>query len=144
VVLMHMRGTPLTMNGLAHYDDVVGEVCDALRAAVAAARAAGIAADAITVDPGFGFAKEPPHNAALLRGLARVAGIAPVVVGLSRKRCIGAWTGRAAPGDRTAGSVAAALLAVQRGAAVVRVHDVRGTVDALRVLAAVELEAPGG
>ncbi len=138
VVLMHMRGTPQTMNDLAVYRDVVQEVCDALRAAVNAARQAGVSADAILVDPGFGFAKSQEHNVALLRGLAQVAAVGPVLVGLSRKRFIGALTGRTVPSERMAGSVAAALLAVQRGAAVVRVHDVRETVDALRVLLAVE------
>lgn len=144
VVLMHMRGTPQTMSGLVHYDDVVREVCDRLRAAVAAAQAAGVATRAIAVDPGFGFAKNTQHNAALLCGLAQIAEIAPVVVGLSRKRCIGEWTGCTEPADRVAGSVVAAVLAVLRGAAVVRTHDVRETVDGLRVLAAVEREAPKG
>jgi len=140
VVLMHMRGTPQTMNGLAVYRDVVREVGDELRAAVDAARAAGVAAEAILVDPGFGFAKEVEHNVALLRELGRLTALAPVMVGLSRKRFIGALTGRSQPAERMAGSVAAAMLAVQRGASVVRVHDVRETVDALRVLVSV---APG-
>lgn len=138
VVLMHMRGTPQTMNDLAVYRRVVQEVCDELRVAVDRARQAGVAADAILVDPGFGFAKSPEHNIELLRGLAQVASLGPVLVGLSRKRFIGALTGRSVPSERMAGSVAAALLAVQRGAAVVRVHDVRETVDALRVLLAAE------
>ncbi len=138
VVLMHLRGTPQTMKGLAVYRDVVREVCDELRAAVDAARAAGVAPEAILVDPGFGFAKETEHNVALLRDLERLMSLGPVLVGLSRKRFIGALTGRAVPTERMAGSVAAAMLAVQRGASVVRVHDVRETVDALRVLVAVE------
>jgi dihydropteroate synthase len=138
VVLMHGRGTPQTMNGLAVYQDVVGEVCEELRAAVDAARAAGVAPEAIMVDPGFGFAKETEHNVALLRDLARLTALAPVLVGLSRKRFIGALTGRTVPAERMAGSVAAAMLAVQRGASVVRVHDVRETADALRVRVAVE------
>jgi len=122
------------------YRDVVREVGDELRAAVDAARAAGVAAEAILVDPGFGFAKEVEHNVALLRELGRLTALAPVMVGLSRKRFIGALTGRSQPAERMAGSVAAAMLAVQRGASVVRVHDVRETVDALRVLVSV---APG-
>ncbi len=138
VVLMHLRGTPQTMNGLAVYRDVVREVCNELRAAVDAARAAGVAPEAILVDPGFGFAKETEHNIALLRDLERLMSLGPVLVGLSRKRFIGALTGRAVPTQRMAGSVAAAMLAVQHGASVVRVHDVRETVDALRVLVAVE------
>lgn len=139
VVLMHMRGTPQTMNGLAVYRDVVQEVYEALREAVAAARDAGVAENAILVDPGFGFAKEPQHHAALLKELARLAMLRPVMVGLSRKRCIATWTGRdVLARERVAGSVAAALVAVQRGAVAVRVHDVRETVDALRVWQALE------
>jgi dihydropteroate synthase len=138
VVLMHLRGTPQTMNGLAVYQDVVREVCDELRAAVDAARAAGVAREAILVDPGFGFAKETEHNVALLRDLARLTALGPILVGLSRKRFIGALTGRTIPAERMVGSVAAAILAVQRGASAVRVHDVRETVDALRVRAAID------
>jgi dihydropteroate synthase len=144
VVLMHLRGTPQTMNGLAVYRDVVREVCDELRAAVDAARAAGVAPEAILVDPGFGFAKETEHNVALLRDLARLMSLGPVLVGLSRKRFIGALTGRTIPAERMVGSVAAAMIAVQRGASVVRVHDVRETVDALRVLVAVDASEGGG
>jgi dihydropteroate synthase len=144
VVLMHLRGTPQTMNALAVYQDVVREVCEALRAAVDAARAAGVAREAILIDPGFGFAKETEHNVALLRDLARLTALGPVLVGLSRKRFIGALTGRTVPAERMVGSVAAAMIAVQRGASVVRVHDVRETVDALRVLVAVDASEGGG
>lgn len=140
VVLMHMRGSPRTMNDLAVYADVVREVQDELREAVDAARVAGVASESILVDPGFGFAKETAHNLALLRGLERLTELGPVLAGLSRKRFIGALTGRAVAAERLGGSVAAALLAVQRGASVVRVHDVRETADALRVRDAVERE----
>ena len=106
------------------------------RAAVC--EAAGIARDRIVVDPGFGFGKTVGHNLALLRWLAEIVALGyPVAVGLSRKSTIGALTGREV-GERTAGSIAAALSAVARGAAIVRVHDVRETVDALEVWRAVE------
>lgn len=138
VVLMHMRGTPQTMNTLAVYEDVVGEVYRFLDEAVERVVANGVAAESVVIDPGFGFAKNVEQNGELLRELGRFREIAPVLAGLSRKRCIGAWSGVEEPSQRIAGSVAAALLAVQRGAAVVRVHDVRETVEGLKVQRAVE------
>lgn len=130
--VMHMLGEPRTMQDAPHYGDVVAEVEAFLAERMAAAEAAGIARARLWVDPGFGFGKTLEHNLALLRALPRLARLAPVLVGLSRKRMIGALTGRDIP-DRLAGSVAAALRAVDNGAAIVRVHDVRETVDALKV-----------
>ena len=138
VCLMHMRGEPATMQQVANYNDVVGEVKAFLADRAAACEGAGIARDRIVVDPGFGFGKTVGHNLALLRWLAEIVALGyPVAVGLSRKSTIGALTGREV-GERTAGSIAAALSAVARGAAIVRVHDVRETVDALEVWRAVE------
>ena len=140
VCLMHKQGTPQTMQQQPRYADVVAEVCGFLRARIAAAETAGIARARIVIDPGFGFGKALTHNLDLLRHLEalRALGV-PVLAGLSRKSMLGALTGRAVD-DRVAASVAAALLAVQRGAAIVRVHDVRETVDALKVLMAVNSE----
>ncbi|PBJ82101.1 dihydropteroate synthase [Lysobacteraceae bacterium NML93-0399] len=139
VVLMHMRGEPRGMQEAPDYDDVVGEVHRFLAERVFAAEMAGIARRHIVIDPGFGFGKTTAHNLALLAQLARFVELGvPVLVGLSRKRSIGELTGREAPGGRVAGSVAAHLIAAQRGARILRVHDVAETVDALKVLAAVE------
>ena len=133
VCLMHMQGTPATMQDAPAYADVVHEVREFLQARADACRAAGITAERIVVDPGFGFGKTLAHNAALMHGLPEIAGLGyPVLAGLSRKGSLGAITGRPA-GERLAASVAAALAAVARGASVVRVHDVRETVDALKV-----------
>ena len=137
VCLMHMQGEPRVMQQDPHYDDVVGEVHRFLTDRLFACQLAGIDRKRILVDPGFGFGKTLEHNLDLLRACARFAEIAPVMVGLSRKSMIGALTGRDAPVDRVAGSVAAALIAVQRGALVVRVHDVAATRDALAVQAAI-------
>jgi dihydropteroate synthase len=137
VCLMHKQGDPQNMQQQPHYQDVVAEVSMFLRERITAAEAAGIARPRIVIDPGFGFGKTLAHNLALLRGLEafRALGV-PVLAGLSRKSMLGAITGREV-GDRVAASVAAALLAVQRGAAIVRVHDVRETVDALKVWQAI-------
>ena len=139
VCLMHKQGTPQTMQQQPRYADVVAEVCGFLRARIAAAETAGIARARIVIDPGFGFGKALTHNLDLLRYLEalRALGV-PVLAGLSRKSMLGALTGRAVE-DRVAASVVAALLAVQRGVAIVRVHDVRETVDALKVWNAVNL-----
>ena len=133
VVAMHMQGTPGTMQQAPRYADVVAEVEAFLAARAAELEAAGIARERIAIDPGFGFGKTLEHNRALFRALPRLAGRGyALLVGVSRKKMIGDLTGRAV-GERTAGSVAAALLAVQNGAGVVRVHDVRETVDAINV-----------
>jgi dihydropteroate synthase len=139
VCLMHMKGEPGTMQENPVYRDVVQEVREFLRARVAAAEQAGIARDRIVVDPGFGFGKTLEHNLALLRALGefRSLGVA-LMAGLSRKAMLGRLTGRE-PRDRVHGSVAAALLAVQNGAQIVRVHDVAATRDALAVWNAVKL-----
>jgi len=137
VCLMHKQGNPQTMQAQPHYQDVVAEVCDFLRGRIAAAEAAGIARARIAVDPGFGFGKTLAHNLALLRGLGKLAGLGvPVLAGLSRKSMLGALTGQDV-GQRMPASIAAALLAIQRGANIVRVHDVRATVDALKIWQAV-------
>ena len=132
-VVMHMQGTPRTMQQAPHYDDVVAEVAGFLAERARALEAAGVAAERIAIDPGFGFGKTLEHNRELFRALPRLAELGwPVLVGVSRKKMIGDLTGRVA-GERVAGSVAAALWAVQNGASLVRVHDVRETVDALNV-----------
>ncbi|MBV6417302.1 MAG: Dihydropteroate synthase [Steroidobacteraceae bacterium] len=137
VCLMHMRGSPADMQDDPRYGDVVAEVAAFLAARVAACERAGIARERIAIDPGFGFGKTLEHNLELLRRLGTLgeAGL-PVVVGLSRKRMIGAITGRPV-GERLAGSVAAAVIAVLRGACIVRAHDVAEAVDGLRIVAAV-------
>lgn len=138
VCLMHMRGQPRTMQASPCYDDVVGEVTAFLAARVAAAEDAGIARVRLVLDPGFGFGKNLEHNLALLRHLDALTALGlPVLAGLSRKSMIGALTG-APVEERMAGSVAAALVAVQKGVRIVRVHDVKATRDALAVLEAVE------
>ena len=138
VCLMHMKGEPDTMAGEAVYGDVVAEVGDFLRSQALALEAAGVAHERIVLDPGIGFAKTTDHNLALLRrqGELTAAGW-PLLVGWSRKRSLGEVTGRAVD-ERLRASVAAALIAAQRGASVLRVHDVAGTVDALKIWAAVE------
>ncbi len=137
VCLMHMQGEPRTMQDDPQYDDVVGEVHRFLAERLFACQMAGIDKKKILVDPGFGFGKSLEHNLALLRALARFSEIAPVMAGLSRKSMIATLTGRQEPAGRAAGSAAAALIAVQRGAAIVRVHDVEVTRDALAVWQAV-------
>lgn len=137
VVLMHMQGEPGSMQDAPHYDDVVGEVHSFLVQRIFACEMAGIARKNLLVDPGFGFGKSTAHNLALLAQLTRFVELGvPVLAGLSRKRSIGEITGRAMA-DRVHGSVAAALIAAQRGARVLRVHDVAATVDALKVWQAV-------
>jgi dihydropteroate synthase len=138
VVLMHMLGEPRSMQDDPRYDDVVAEVHRFLAERVFAAEMAGVDKKRIVVDPGFGFGKTREHNLQLLARFDRFSDLGvPVLAGLSRKRTIGDITGRERPADRTYGSVAAHLIAVQRGASIVRVHDVAATVDALKVWAAV-------
>lgn len=138
VCLMHMQGEPRTMQADPRYGDVVTEVRDFLARRVAEAEAAGIAAERIIVDPGFGFGKRLEHNLALLRQLARFDDLgACVLAGLSRKSMLGEITGRKVS-QRDTASVVAALLAARNGARILRVHDVAATKDALAVWAAVE------
>jgi dihydropteroate synthase len=135
--LMHMQGEPRTMQVAPHYEDVVGEVRAFLAGRVAAARAAGVAADCLAVDPGFGFGKNLEHNLTLLRHLQALASDGPpVLVGLSRKSMLGTLTHRP-PGERVYGSVALAVIAALHGARIVRAHDVGPTLDALNIVAAV-------
>jgi len=139
LILMHMRGTPDTMDGLATYHHVAVEVAAELRAAAERAEAAGVARGAIAVDPGFGFAKNPEQNWRLLDELATIAGLGyPVVVGPSRKRFLGAATGRPVE-DRDRATAAACALAWERGARAFRVHDVALAREALIVARATTL-----
>ena len=139
VCLMHMQGEPRSMQDAPHYDDVVGEVHRFLMDRLFACELAGIDKRKVMVDPGFGFGKDLEHNLALLRALERFGDLGSgAYVGLSRKSMIGKLTGRDDPAERATGSVAAALIAVQRGARMVRVHDVAATVDALAVWQAVK------
>lgn len=140
--LMHLRGEPATMQEHAHYDDVVREVLGELAARVAQATAAGIAPARIAIDPGIGFAKKPEHNLELLARQPELLALGrPVLVGWSRKSTLGVVTGRAV-GERLAASVAAAVLAVERGAHIVRVHDVAATVDGLKLWNAARPKIP--
>ena len=144
VCLMHMQGDPRTMQAAPRYADIVHDVRDFLVERALTCEAAGIARNRIVIDPGFGFGKTQAHNLVLLRSLDVLCGTGyPVLAGISRKSTIGQITGRD-PAERLAGSLAAALAAVARGARIVRVHDVRETVDALKVWRAIEAagEAP--
>ncbi|MBA53543.1 MAG: dihydropteroate synthase [Pseudomonadales bacterium] len=136
--LMHMQGTPQSMQDNPRYQDVLDDVAGYLLQRVSACRTAGIADSRLLLDPGFGFGKTLQHNLSMLKHLHRFVELGfPVLVGLSRKSMIGTVTGK--PVDqRQSGSVAAALLAAQQGAHIVRVHDVAATVDALKILAAVQ------
>ena len=135
---MHRQGTARTMQLDPHYDDVVAEVKAFLLARAKAAMAAGIDRSRIVLDPGFGFGKTRAHNVVLVGALTELAGAGfPILVGLSRKSLLGQFTGRL-PEERLAASVTAAIIAVQKGAAIVRVHDVAATRDALTVLAALD------
>lgn len=142
VCLMHMRGEPGSMQRNPHYEDVVAEVGAYLQERVAACTAHGLGRQRLLLDPGFGFGKTVAHNLQLLRGLPSLAELGlPLLVGLSRKSMIGLLLGRE-PGERLPASLALAVLAVERGAAVVRSHDVAATVDALAMWTALkEVEA---
>ena len=138
VCLMHKKGDPATMQQAPSYVDVVLEVRDFLKTRIAACSIAGIERDRITIDPGFGFGKTVAHNLSLLKRLPELAALGvPVLAGWSRKSSLGAITGSPV-GERLAASVAAALLAVQHGATILRVHDVKETRDALAVMQALE------
>jgi dihydropteroate synthase len=137
VCLMHMKGEPATMQREPHYDDVVREVKAFLQERVVAAEAAGIARERLVVDPGFGFGKTAAHNLTLLARLTEFGQLGvPLVAGLSRKSTIGRLTGRPV-GERLAGSLAMALIALERGATILRVHDVKETRDVVAVWEAV-------
>jgi len=139
VVLMHMQGAPRTMQDAPEYADVVNEVHRFLAERMFAAEMAGIARKQIVIDPGFGFGKTDQHNLTLLAQLQRLSELGvPVLAGLSRKRALGTLTGREIPSERIHASVAAHLIAAQRGARILRVHDVAATVDALKVWNAVD------
>ena len=143
VVLMHMQGEPRSMQEASDYDDVVGDVHRFLAERLFAAEMSGIAKKNLLVDPGFGFGKNTGHNLQLLAQLERFAELGvPVLAGLSRKRSIGELTGREVVSERVFGSVAAHLVAAQRGAMLLRVHDVAATVDAMKVWNAVAAVVP--
>lgn len=145
VILMHMRGTPETMNSLAGYEDVAAEVLGELSARLDSAIRAGVARDKIAVDPGFGFAKNSSQNVALLRRLSHFLNLGcPIIAGLSRKRFVGTLAQIITPEERDTASVAAGLFAVSQGASVLRVHNVRATVEALRVWTALDGKAVPG
>ena len=141
VILMHMRGTPRTMQENPHYDDVIGEISSELLHFAAEAQRAGVAQRQIILDPGIGFGKRLQDNVAILCGVAELSRLGyPLLIGASRKAFIGSLVGGdspRAPQQRLAGSLAAHLLSAQAGAHILRVHDVAETVDALRVLSAV-------
>jgi dihydropteroate synthase len=136
VCVMHMQGQPQTMQVDPHYDDVVSEVYGFLMTQRDRLMALGLEQSQILLDPGFGFGKNLMHNQALFTAISDYAGHLPLLIGVSRKRMIGQLSGRGEDraADRLGGSIAAAVLAAQAGARVVRVHDVRQTVDALRAL----------
>ena len=135
-VLMHMRGTPQTMAQCAAYGDVAAEVERALAEALDYAASQGIARECLVIDPGVGFAKNTEQNVAVLRDVARLTRLAPVLAGVSRKRFIGELCGEAAPGERLGGSVGAAVWCALQGVSVLRVHDVKATRQALAVVGA--------
>ena len=134
--LMHKQGTPQTMQAAPHYDDVLAEVGNFLQVRARICEAAGVSCDRIVIDPGFGFGKTVEHNFTLLRELKALTQLGyPLMAGYSRKTSLGTITGRPVS-ERLAASLAAALIAAQNGAAILRVHDVRETVDILKVLSA--------
>jgi len=143
VCLMHMQGTPATMQDNPAYTDVLGEVTTFLRERLDAAEAAGIPRSRLLVDPGFGFGKQDPHNARLLAQLPALTELGvPVLAGLSRKSLVGRVLGRELP-DRLAGSVAAAALAAWHGASIIRAHDVAETLDAVNLMEYVRRQGGG-
>ena len=138
VCLMHMRGEPGNMQDNPHYPDIISEVRDFLVERMAACATAGIPAERILLDPGFGFAKTLEHNLALFKRMGELSALGrPLLVGVSRKSMIGKVLGHEV-GDRLFGSLALAALALTKGAHILRVHDVAETVDVVRMIAAVE------
>lgn len=139
VVLMHMQGTPKTMQAEPHYDDVVGEVLHFLLERAGHAESLGIPSERILIDPGIGFGKTAEHNLKLLKHVARFVGTNyRVLVGASRKRFIGTVTGKNKPDDRSFGTAAITALCAAAGVSVVRVHDVAATCDVLRMVHAIQ------
>lgn len=137
VCLMHMQGQPDSMQKSPHYSDVIVEVSNFLRERASACHALGIPSERIILDPGFGFGKTLAHNLALLKRLPELSALGyPLLVGMSRKSMVAQLLGRPVD-ERLAGSLALAMLAAERGVAIIRVHDVAATVDVLKVLAAV-------
>lgn len=144
VCLMHMLGEPRTMQDAPRYDDVVDDVRRFLAVRLDACVRAGIAEERIVLDPGFGFGKTLAHNLELLRRLDELRDLGrPLLIGISRKSMLGKLLDGAPPGERLPGSLAAAVIAAWQGAAIVRAHDVRETVDALRVTSSVMRSVPG-
>ena len=135
ICLMHMQGLPETMQNNPQYQDVASEVAGYLKARAQTCQAAGIRSERIVLDPGIGFGKNLQHNIQLMRHLPdlQVQTSLPLLIGVSRKRMIGEITGETDPAQRIHGSVAAALYAAERGATILRVHDVKATADALKV-----------
>jgi len=141
VCLMHMQGTPGTMQAAPHYDDVVQTVMHFLAERIAIAEAAGIARERIVLDPGFGFGKTLQHNQTLFRALPRFAHFElPLLVGVSRKSMLGAILGGAPVDARLHAGLAAATLAAQAGATIIRTHDVKATAEAMAVVAALRTQ----
>lgn len=141
VCIMHMQGTPQTMHLNPEYQDVVGEVSSFLRQQAQSLQSMGVDANRIVLDPGFGFGKRTVHNLALIRALPEIRALGyPLLVGLSRKSVLGHVVG-AEPADRLPASIAASVISAMKGAGIVRVHDVKATVDALKMVAAVESAA---
>jgi dihydropteroate synthase len=144
LTVMHMQGTPRTMQADPRYDDLLGEVRERLEAAVATAEAAGLRSDAICVDPGIGFGKTVAHNLTLLRRLDAFRTLGrPILVGPSRKSFIGALVDQLPPAERLEGTLAACVMAVAAGAHILRVHDVQAVRRAVRVAEAIRDAAPG-
>jgi dihydropteroate synthase len=144
ICLMHMQGEPESMQKDPRYGDVVAEVRDFLRERLAACAAAGVAAERLCIDPGIGFGKTHEHNLRLLAELEQLETLGrPILVGVSRKSVVGIITGRPL-GDRVAGSSALAALAIERGARIIRAHDVAATVDAVRIAEALRRAAGSG
>jgi dihydropteroate synthase len=143
LAVMHMQGTPRTMQADPRYDDLLTEVAAGLRAAVATAEAAGLAPESLCVDPGIGFGKSVAHNLTLLKRLDAFRGLGkPILVGPSRKSFIGALLDRVPPAERLEGTLAACVMAVMAGAHIVRVHDVAAVRRAVRVAEAIRDAAP--
>jgi len=144
VCIMHMQGEPRTMQKEPRYIDVVEDIRSFFGERLQACREAGVDDSLLVLDPGFGFGKTLEHNLQLLARFDHLRGLGrPLLAGISRKSMLGALTGKSDPGQRVAASVAAAVLAAGRGAAIVRVHDVDETVDALKIFAAVEHDHRG-